>query len=128
MDQIIVQSGLLTNDLNTCVGKVECVADEKDLESDEALWALYERWCKAFNQERSLEEMARRFSKFKQTVLMLDSNKKARLPYRLEINWFADGKDIELVRPKVPNSMGRADSGTFRAAAGDLKKDPEGPG
>uniref|UniRef100_K3YL64 Cathepsin propeptide inhibitor domain-containing protein n=1 Tax=Setaria italica TaxID=4555 RepID=K3YL64_SETIT len=84
----------ICNDLD--LAKVEFVADEKDLESDEALWALYERWCKAFNQERSLEEMARRFSKFKQTVLMLDSNKKARLPYRLEINWFADGKDIEL--------------------------------
>uniref|UniRef100_K3YML5 Cathepsin propeptide inhibitor domain-containing protein n=1 Tax=Setaria italica TaxID=4555 RepID=K3YML5_SETIT len=75
-------------------------AEEKDLESDEALWALYERWCKAFNQERSLDEMARRFSKFKETVLSVESNKKARLPYRFEINKFADGKMAELVSPK----------------------------
>jgi putative sterol carrier protein len=37
----------------------EFVADEKDLESDEALWALYERWCKHFNQECDRDEMAR---------------------------------------------------------------------
>jgi hypothetical protein len=45
------------------------VAEEKDLESDEALWALYERWCKYFNEERDRDEMARRFSKLKETVL-----------------------------------------------------------
>jgi hypothetical protein len=42
----------------------EFVAPEQDLESDEALWALYERWCKAFNQKRDHDEMVRRFSKF----------------------------------------------------------------
>jgi len=42
---------------------------EADMASDEALWALYERWCKAFNQERQPDEMARRFSKFKEVVL-----------------------------------------------------------
>uniref|UniRef100_A0A0D9XX75 Alginate lyase 2 domain-containing protein n=1 Tax=Leersia perrieri TaxID=77586 RepID=A0A0D9XX75_9ORYZ len=30
---------------------------EKDLESEEALWALYERWCKAFHQERDRDGM-----------------------------------------------------------------------
>ncbi|TVU41333.1 hypothetical protein EJB05_14839 [Eragrostis curvula] len=83
-------------------GKVEFVADEKDIVSDEAIWALYERWCKFFNEERSLDEMACRFHKFKKTVLRVDRNKKACLPYRLEINWFADGKNIELVSNKFP--------------------------
>jgi len=78
------------------------VAEEKDLESDEALWALYERWCKYFNEERDRDEMARRFSKLKETVLRVQRNKKAGLPYTLEINYLADGKLIELYRPKVP--------------------------
>ncbi|VAI55172.1 unnamed protein product [Triticum turgidum subsp. durum] len=33
-------------------GKVKFVVEEKDLESEAALWALYERWCKDFNQKR----------------------------------------------------------------------------
>ena len=71
-------------------------ANEKDLESDGALWDLYERWCKVFNQERDREEMARRFSYFKKTVLRVEQNKKSDLPYRLGINHFADGKLREL--------------------------------
>ena len=43
-------------------------ANDKDLESDDALWDLYERRCKFFNQERDREEMARRFSYFKETA------------------------------------------------------------
>lgn len=49
-------------------GKVEFVANEKDLESDEPLSA---------NQERDHAEMARRFSRFKQTVLSVDRNQKS---------------------------------------------------
>jgi len=44
------------------------VADEKDLESDEALWAFYERWRKHYNLERRRDKMAYRFDKFKRTV------------------------------------------------------------
>ena len=44
------------------------MADEKDLESDEALWAFYERWRKHYNLERRRDEMAYRFDKFKRTV------------------------------------------------------------
>ena len=35
------------------------------MESDEAVWALYERWCKAFKKQRDHAEMARRFKIFK---------------------------------------------------------------
>lgn len=38
---------------------------EKDLESDEAIWALYERWCKAHNKKRDQSDMARRFKLFR---------------------------------------------------------------
>lgn len=38
---------------------------DKDVESDEATWALYERWSKAFNKERGHAEMVRRFKLFR---------------------------------------------------------------
>jgi hypothetical protein len=74
------------------------VALEQDLESDEALWAQYERWCKAFNQKRDHDEMVRRFSKFKETVLLVHHVNNDNRPYRLAINKFADGKLMELCR------------------------------
>ena len=40
----------------------------KDVESDEAIWALYELWCKAYNKERDHGEMARRFNMFKENA------------------------------------------------------------
>uniref|UniRef100_A0A0D9VZQ4 Cathepsin propeptide inhibitor domain-containing protein n=1 Tax=Leersia perrieri TaxID=77586 RepID=A0A0D9VZQ4_9ORYZ len=41
---------------------------DKDVESDDAIWALYERWCEAYNKERDHAEMARRFKVFKDSV------------------------------------------------------------
>jgi hypothetical protein len=38
---------------------------DKDFESDEATWALYERWCKAFNKERDHADMVHRFKLFR---------------------------------------------------------------
>ena len=61
----------------------EFVADEKDLESDEALWSLYERWCKHFNQERDRDEMVRRFDEFKRLVLLVHQENNSDRP----INW-----------------------------------------
>ncbi|TKW14190.1 hypothetical protein SEVIR_5G151600v4 [Setaria viridis] len=67
--------------------------DDKDLESDEALWAFYERWCKFWGQERSREEMQRRFDLFKDTVLFVHRcNKNGD---QLEVGMFADGKLAE---------------------------------
>lgn len=42
----------------------KCVT-AKDLESDQAVWALYERWCKSYNKKRDHAEMIRRFDIFK---------------------------------------------------------------
>lgn len=78
------------------------MAEDKDLESDEALWALYERWCKAFNEERDHNEMACRFNYFKDTVLLVNETNKADLTYKLGINELSDGKLAELMSPKVP--------------------------
>uniref|UniRef100_A0A453LUE1 Cathepsin propeptide inhibitor domain-containing protein n=1 Tax=Aegilops tauschii subsp. strangulata TaxID=200361 RepID=A0A453LUE1_AEGTS len=68
---------------------------DKDLESEEALWALYKRWCKSFNEERDYDEMVRRFDTFKDSVRMVDSVNKANLPYTLKLSQFADGKLAE---------------------------------
>uniref|UniRef100_A0A0E0MPW9 RBR-type E3 ubiquitin transferase n=1 Tax=Oryza punctata TaxID=4537 RepID=A0A0E0MPW9_ORYPU len=42
----------------------KCVTKE-DIESDEAVWALFERYCKSFNRKYDHAEMVRRFNKFK---------------------------------------------------------------
>ena len=42
------------------------IPTDKDVESDEATWAMYERWCKAHRKQRDdEEEMARRFKLFR---------------------------------------------------------------
>ena len=78
---------------------MDFVFDDKDLESDEALWALYERWCKAFGEERSREEMQRRFDTFKERVLFVDRHNKQTIirddTASFEVNMFADGKLAE---------------------------------
>lgn len=67
-------------------------AEDEDLQSDEALWALYERWCKHFKMQRDHDEMAHRFNKFKHSVLLVQKVNKSDLPYKLEINKFTDGE------------------------------------
>ncbi|TVU37414.1 hypothetical protein EJB05_10727, partial [Eragrostis curvula] len=53
------------------------MAAEKDLESDEALWALYDRWCYHFVERvhRPRAEMACRFVHFKEAVLLASQAK-----------------------------------------------------
>ncbi|KAL6601630.1 hypothetical protein ACP70R_044850 [Stipagrostis hirtigluma subsp. patula] len=78
----------------------EFVVEDKDVESDEALWALYERWCDEFSVPRRHGEMARHFDAFKRTVLWVhhwnkdnsDDDDDDR-PYRkLVVNEWADGR------------------------------------
>lgn len=73
------------------------MADDRDLESDEALWALYKRWCKELNQKRDHDEMVRRFPKFKETAIHVNRVNKANLPYKLWLSKFADGKLREAI-------------------------------
>ncbi|RCV33509.1 hypothetical protein SETIT_7G088300v2 [Setaria italica] len=53
-----------TNAYKTVIDDAKSLSD-KDVESDEAVWALYERWCKAFNMEGDHAEMARQFKIFR---------------------------------------------------------------
>ena len=41
------------------------IPTDKDLESDDAVWALYERWCEAVGKNRNYGEMIRRFKIFR---------------------------------------------------------------
>uniref|UniRef100_A0A0D9X4F7 Cathepsin propeptide inhibitor domain-containing protein n=1 Tax=Leersia perrieri TaxID=77586 RepID=A0A0D9X4F7_9ORYZ len=99
-------SGPESNSEQGKVKRVEFVAEEKDIESDVALWALYERWCKAFRQERDRDEMLRRFEYFKNCVLLVDRTNKESIrngdPCTLELNKFADGKLVEQQQFKDP--------------------------
>ncbi|PAN05503.1 hypothetical protein PAHAL_1G234300 [Panicum hallii] len=84
--------------------KVNLQIHEDDLASDEALWSLYERWCKVFNQERDSDEMARRFQTFKDNVLLVYRVNNFGLPYKLKLNKFSDGKLKELCYPRLADN------------------------
>ncbi|KAK6122996.1 hypothetical protein DH2020_043263 [Rehmannia glutinosa] len=63
---------------------------EKDLESEEALWSLYERWRSHHTQSRSLEEKMKRFAVFKSNELSIHAFNKLDEPYKLGLNQFSD--------------------------------------
>jgi len=73
----------------------EFVATEKDMESSEAMWALYVRWCEYFKEKRDHDEMVRLFPNFQKTVRRVHEVKNSNLPYRLEISEYADMKALE---------------------------------
>ncbi|KAJ1279472.1 hypothetical protein BS78_04G159400 [Paspalum vaginatum] len=68
----------------------EFVADEKDVESDEALCGLYHCWCEHFKIKRDPDEMERRFDAFKTCVQNVHQVNNSDLPYTLAINRRAD--------------------------------------
>ncbi|CAD6255725.1 unnamed protein product [Miscanthus lutarioriparius] len=71
---------------------------EKDFESDEAVWALYEQWCKLYNKERDRSEMARRFSRFKSSAgSVLSYNRAFNGENYTGLCEFADGMDAKEV-------------------------------
>ena len=63
---------------------------EKELESEEALWDLYERWRSHHTVSRSLEEKHKRFNVFKANVMHVHNTNKLDKPYKLKLNKFAD--------------------------------------
>ncbi|KAL5226308.1 hypothetical protein ABZP36_014573 [Zizania latifolia] len=65
--------------------------DESDLESEEALWDLYERWHEHHRVPRHHAEKHRRFGTFKANVRYIhEHNKRGDRPYRLRLNRFGD--------------------------------------
>ncbi|KAI4319052.1 hypothetical protein MLD38_032700 [Melastoma candidum] len=63
---------------------------EKELESEDTLWELYERWRSHHTASRSLDEKSKRFGVFKQNVMHVQRVNKEDRPYKLKLNMFAD--------------------------------------
>ena len=78
---------------------------EDDLVSDEAMWSLYERWCKVFDEECDSDEMARRFKEFKENVLYVYRVNNSGLPCKSKLNQFSDGKLRELWYPRLDDDQ-----------------------
>lgn len=63
---------------------------EKELETEESLWDLYERWRSHHTVSRSLDEKHKRFNVFKANALHVHNTNKMDKPYKLKLNKFAD--------------------------------------
>ncbi|KAM0940271.1 putative chymopapain protein [Dioscorea sansibarensis] len=64
--------------------------DEKDLESEESLWDLYERWRSHHTVTRDIAEKHRKFNVFKVNVRYIHEFNKKDAPYKLRLNKFGD--------------------------------------
>ncbi|XP_043707839.1 vignain-like [Telopea speciosissima] len=62
---------------------------EKDLETEDSLWNLYERWRSHHTVSRDLSEKQKRFNVFKENVKYIHEFNKDH-PYKLKLNKFAD--------------------------------------
>ncbi|KAJ3708632.1 hypothetical protein LUZ61_012337 [Rhynchospora tenuis] len=64
--------------------------DERDLESEEKLWDLYERWQRHHAVSRDHHEKQKRFSVFKENAKFIHEFNKKGKSYKLELNKFGD--------------------------------------
>ncbi|PWZ41476.1 Thiol protease SEN102 [Zea mays] len=71
---------------------------DKDLESEESMWSLYERWRSVHTVSRDLREKQSRFEAFKANARHIgEFNKRKDVPYKLGLNKFADLTQEEFV-------------------------------
>lgn len=82
---------LLSISLALILGIVESFEfDEKELESEEGMQGMYERWRSHHNvAEVSQDEKAQRFNVFKTNVQHVHNTNKMDKPYKLKLNMFA---------------------------------------
>lgn len=64
--------------------------DERDLESDEKLWNLYERWQRHHAVPHEHHEKHKRFGVFKENAKFIHEFNKQGKPYKLALNKFGD--------------------------------------
>ncbi|ERN13683.1 hypothetical protein AMTRI_Chr06g177240 [Amborella trichopoda] len=64
--------------------------EERDLESEENLWDLYERWRSHHTVSRDLGEKQKRFNVFKENVKFIHEFNKRDKPYKLGLNKYGD--------------------------------------
>ncbi|KAL3835275.1 hypothetical protein ACJIZ3_010011 [Penstemon smallii] len=63
---------------------------EKELETEESLWGMYERWRSQHTVSRSIDEKHKRFNVFKANAHYVHNFNKEDKPYKLKLNKFAD--------------------------------------
>ncbi|KAI3458610.1 hypothetical protein Pfo_015273 [Paulownia fortunei] len=63
---------------------------EEELETEERLWDLYERWRSHHTESRNIEDKHKRFKAFKANAYYIHSFNKKDKPYKLKLNQFAD--------------------------------------
>lgn len=78
------------------LGMAKCLEiTEKDLDSEESLWDLYERWRSHHTVSRDLSEKQKRFNVFKANVHHIHKVNQMEKPYKLKLNRFADMTNSE---------------------------------
>ncbi|CAO2207565.1 unnamed protein product [Urochloa humidicola] len=100
----------------------------EDLASEDALWALYERWRGVHAVARDLGDKARRFNVFKENVRLIHDFNQRGEPYKLRLNRFGDLTSDEFRRHYAGSRVahhrmfrgGRSSSSFMYAAARDL--------
>uniref|UniRef100_A0A0E0EJE6 Cathepsin propeptide inhibitor domain-containing protein n=1 Tax=Oryza meridionalis TaxID=40149 RepID=A0A0E0EJE6_9ORYZ len=76
----------------------------QDLESEEAVWTLYQRWCSFHDLERDRDDMVRRFVYFKDRAHKIIEFNKSGKSYTWGLNIFGDmtpQEQSELERPPL---------------------------
>ncbi|XP_076901985.1 vignain-like [Bidens hawaiensis] len=63
---------------------------ENELQTEDSLWEMYERWRSHHKVAENHEEKRRRFNVFKANVLHVHETNKMDKPYKLKLNKFAD--------------------------------------
>ncbi|TVU21907.1 hypothetical protein EJB05_31578 [Eragrostis curvula] len=63
---------------------------EKDLKSEEAMWAMYERWCAFYQVKRGRDDMLRRFGLFKERARQIHEFNKSGAPFTKGLNVLGD--------------------------------------
>ncbi|CAM0880564.1 unnamed protein product [Alopecurus aequalis] len=87
--------------------------DEKDLASEESMWALYERWCSFFKVARSHDEMRRRFALFKWKARDIYEFNKSGESYTKGLNHYSDMEPHEFFTPRRAKRKPRTGSHVF---------------
>ncbi|PSR89486.1 Vignain like [Actinidia chinensis var. chinensis] len=94
---------------------------EKELETEESLWELYERWRSHHTVSRSLNEKRKRYNVFKHNVHYVHNFNKKDKPYKLKLNKYADMTNHEFksvfagskIRHHIMLRGGARGNGTF---------------
>ncbi|KAK6123588.1 hypothetical protein DH2020_042677 [Rehmannia glutinosa] len=63
---------------------------EDELQTDDKLWLLFERWGRQYPDSLSSKDKVERFKAFKSNALFIDSYNKKGKPHKLGLNQFAD--------------------------------------